>query len=173
MRGDGNVAGPAQQSVILQAAFAAAVRNREDVIRFPSRPHRAPLPPCGAIRSRRPLTFPTSFCPPHVEATHAADPLIAFPDLFADVRRAAPQAPIMDARVAAEGLPARSGDEVAAPPANRTSLRIEVGFPVTVGRNGSAPDGAHARRIGRIRLSSYRRSGEQGVKSHKSLLLIS
>lgn len=121
-----DVAGPAQQPVIVETAFAAALGDRHDVIRFPARSRGAPAASRGPIARRRTLAAPSALGAPHVEPTQSAHARIPRPDLFADIAGIAAQLPFVHARVAAEGA-ARWANDGAAPAANRVTGGIAIG----------------------------------------------
>ena len=137
----------AEQSIVLEAAFAAAVRDRDDMIGFPPGTRRAPGAPRGPIagwrfRSR---PFPVGFH--DVKTAELAGALVAFLDLLADVPRAAPDLPLVHARVAAEGA-ARRLDGAATPAADRLAGIIAIRPAPLIGRHDARATGAHRVGIG-------------------------
>jgi len=106
-RGNGYMTGPAQETVVLEAALPAAVGDRHDVIGFPSRPCGAPGFPRRAVAGGRFRARPLAVGLDDVEAAQLAGALVAFLDLLAHVPRAAANLPLVDASIAAERPPGR------------------------------------------------------------------
>jgi hypothetical protein len=152
---DLEVARAAQQPVILEAAFAAAVRHRRDVIRLPSRPFGAPALPRGAIGPRRLRARPFAVRPGDVEAAQSADPFVALLHLLPDVPGAAPDLPLMHARVAAERPPRRL-NRAAAPAAYRLPRLVPIRNAPLVRCYRPRPPCAHG---AGYRLTGFRGSG--------------
>jgi hypothetical protein len=138
------MAGAAEEAVIVQAALAAAVGDGEDMVRLPARPCCAPGATFPARGFRGPPAAPRRLCLFDIERTAPADPRITLPDLFPHVARAAPQPPLVDARVAAEGAAARGRDNALAPAADWLACGVAVGLAPVVPINGATPNGAHA-----------------------------
>ena len=120
------MAGPAEQPVVLEPAFAAAVGDRDNVVRFPARPLGAPGPPGGAIASRRFAPGPLAMRLDDVHSADLARALVAFLDLTPHVPRTAANLPFVDARLAAECAARRLYWRLA-PPADRLTLFIPFG----------------------------------------------
>ena len=156
--GDRDVAGPAQQPVVLQAAFAAAVRNGNDVVGFPTWTRRPPGPARRAIADGRFRAGPFTMRLDDVEAAQPACALVSFLHLPTHVPRAAADLPFVDARVSAEGPPRRL-DRRAAPPANRVPRFIPLGLPPLLGSNDALTTGTHAPRIGTSTAEVYAAPG--------------
>ena len=133
----------AEQSIVLQPAFAAAVRDRDDVIGFPPGTTNAPGAARGAIAGRRLRSCPLAVRLHDVRATELTDALVALLDLLTDVRRAAPDLPFVYARVAAERA-ARRLYGAAAPPADRFAGVIAIRPAPLIGRQNARTTGAHA-----------------------------
>src|SRR5687768_6037652 len=117
-----NVTRAAEQPIVLEPALAAAIRDGDDVIGFPTRFRRSPQAPRCAVGGWRFRARPFAVSLRHVEATELARAAIPFLDLFANVPRAAADLPLVHARLAAEGPP-RPAYRRAAPPADRLSVR--------------------------------------------------
>src|SRR5262245_42966373 len=98
---------PAEETEVLETTLATAVRDRNNVIRLPARPSRAPAPPRGPIGHRWFRARPLAMRLDHVQAAQAANPFVAFLDFAAHVPRTAADLPLVHARVAAE-RPARA-----------------------------------------------------------------
>jgi len=144
---DRHVAGPAQQPVILQAAFTAAVRDGDDVIGLPPGARGPPRPARRAIAPGWFRAGPFAVRFDDVEAAEAAGALVSLFHLLADVPRAAADLPLVDAGVAAEG-PAGLLHRRAAPPADRVPAFIPLGLPPLIGRDDPRAPGAHGLGIG-------------------------
>jgi hypothetical protein len=140
--GDCHVAGAAQQAIVLEAALAAAVGHRDDVIGLPPGPRGAPGLPCRAVGRRRLRPRPLAVGLHHVEAAQPARPFVTLLDLAADVPRAAANLPLVDAGAAAE-RPARPRHQPAAPAADRPARRVQDRLPPFVGRDDAGPFRAH------------------------------
>src|SRR6476620_11957471 len=100
---DLHVAGAAQQAVVLQSAFAAAVRDRDDVVRLPARAFRAPGASCRPIAGRRLAPGPLAMRLDDIQSAELTRTLVALLDLTPHVPGTAANLPFMDARLAAEG----------------------------------------------------------------------
>jgi hypothetical protein len=148
------VAGPAEQPVVLQAAFAAAVGDRDDVIRFPPRTSGPPGPPRGAIGHRRFRAAPLTMRLDDVEAAEPAGTLVALLHLPPHVPRTAADLPLVNARLAAEGPPRRLHGRVA-PPADRVAGRISLGLAPLIRGYDTLPTSTHRRRIGTSAAEVY------------------
>jgi len=148
LRGDRDVTGAAEQAIVLEAAFAAAVGDRQNVIGFPSRPRLAPAAPIRAGGSRRTLAAPHLLGALDVEPAALAEAAVALPDLLTNVAGAASQSPLVDALVSAERAAPRRGDDGAAPAANRLARLVPIGLAPAVAVDGAAADGAHAEYFG-------------------------
>jgi hypothetical protein len=146
--GHRNVTRAAQEPVILEAAFPAAVGDRDDVVRLPSRPRRAPALSSRAVGGRRPRARPGTVRLDDVESTELADPLVALFHLPPHVPRTAADFPLMHARVAAEG-PARRFHRCTAPAADRIACLVPLRLPPLVRGHNARATGAHGRGIGR------------------------
>ena len=137
-----HVAGAAEQTIVLEAAFTATIRDRNDMIRLPLRARGAPHAACGAISRgwlrSRPLTMGLH----HIEAADLTGSLVALLDLLPDVPRAASDLPFMNARVAAERAPRRM-HTAAAPSADGLTGLIPIGFSPLLGRHDTGAAGAH------------------------------
>jgi hypothetical protein len=138
-----NMAGAAQQPVILEPALSAAVGDGDDVIRLPSRTDGAPRASRRTITRRRLRSRPLAMCLHHVEAADPAGALVALLDLLADVRRTAANLPFVHARVAAE-RPPRRRDPAATPPANRLACLVAIRLAPLLRCHHMRPEGAHA-----------------------------
>lgn len=148
--GHRHVALAAQQPVVLEPAFAAAVGDRDDVIGFPSGTCGTPGAPAGAIAGRRLRPRPFAMRLDHVEPADLARAFVAPPDLLADVPRAAANLPLVHARVAAEGSPRRL-HETAAPAAHRLAGLVALGLSPLLRRHHPGAPRAHG--------GSYRSEG--------------
>jgi hypothetical protein len=149
--GDRDVAGPAEQPVVLQAALAAAVRDGNDVVRLPTRARGAPGASRGAIGYRRFRAAPLTMRLDDVEAAHPACALVALLHLLPHVPRAAADLPFVHARVAAE-RPTRRLHGGAAPTADRVAGFIPLGLPPLIGGDDTLTMGTHGvsyRHLGR------------------------
>jgi hypothetical protein len=155
---DRDVAGPAQQPVVLQAAFAAAVRNRNDVVGFPTRTRRPPGPARRAIADGRFRAGPFTMRLDDVEAAEPARALISLLHLPTHVPRAAADLPFVDAPVSAEGPP-RGLDRRVAPPADRKPRFVPLGLPPLLGSNDALTTGTHSSRIGTSTAKVYAAPG--------------
>ena len=132
-----------QEAVILEAAFASAIRHRDDVIRFPARPCGAPRFPRAAIARRGLPTRPLTMRFHDVKAAELARALVPFLDLLPDVPRAASNLPFVDALVTAERA-ARRRDRSPAPAADRLSSRVAFGNAPLLRRDDARATGTHA-----------------------------
>jgi hypothetical protein len=141
------VARPAQQTVVFQAALAAAVGNRHDVVGLPPRTRRPPGLPRRTIRRGRLCAGPFAVRLDDIQSAEPARPFVALLDLAAHVRGAAPDLPFVDARVAAE-RPAWALDGSAAPPADRLAVLVEIRFAPLISGDDARPKSAHASVIG-------------------------
>ena len=144
---DLQMAGPAEQPIVLESALAAAVGDRDDVVRFPARARRAPGLSGRAIGRGRLRARPLAMGLDDVEAAEPADALVAFLHFAAHVPGAAADLPLVDAGVAAEGPPRRR-DWSPAPPADRPPGLVPLGFPPLIGRHDPRAPSAHAPLIG-------------------------
>jgi hypothetical protein len=133
----------AEQSIVLEAAFAAAVRDRDDMIGFPPGTRRAPGAPRGAVAGWRLRSRPLPMGFHDVKTAELASSLVAFLDLLTDVPRAAPDLPLVHARVAAERA-ARRLYGAAAPAADRIAGVIAIRPAPLIGRHHARATGAHA-----------------------------
>jgi hypothetical protein len=147
---DGEMACPAEQPVVIEPAFPAAVGNREDVVGFPPGLRGAPGLARAAVGPRRLLQPPRAFGRTHVEPARLANAAVALLDFAANVRRTAADAPFVNARVGAEG-PTGLLHQCAAPAADRLAGFVAFGFAPVVGAHGAASDSTHATDIGRTR----------------------
>ena len=93
----GYVAPPAEQSIVLQSAFAAPIGNRDDVIGFPSRTRGAPQAQGGAISHRGLRSGPLPVRLDDIESADLTDALVSLLDLLADVPRTASNLPFVNA----------------------------------------------------------------------------
>ena len=144
------MASPTKQSIVVKSAFAAAVSDRHDMIRFPARACRSPLFPRGAVARRRLGSRPLPVRLHDVKTADPTDSLVALLDLLTDIPGTAANLPFVDARVAAERA-TRWCDGSVAPAANGLSSRISIRFAPLFGGNDAGAAGAHAmgyRRIG-------------------------
>jgi hypothetical protein len=89
------VARTAEQSIVLEPAFAAAVRDRDDVIGFPSWTKGTPGAARGAIAGGRLRSRPFAVRFHDVTAAELTDTFVALLDLLTDVPRAAPDLPLV------------------------------------------------------------------------------
>ena len=142
----------AEQSIVLEPAFAAAVRDRDDVIGFPTGAKGAPGAPRGAVASGRLRSRPFTMGFDHVEAAELAGALIALLDLLPDVPRAAPDLPLVHARVAAERA-ARRLHGTTTPAADRLAGVVAIGPPPLISGYNARATGAHQVGIGGESLS--------------------
>lgn len=139
---DRDVAGTAEQAVVLEAALAASICDRHDVIRLP-RGTRGPPGPAGEpIGDRRLRSRPLAMRLHHVEAADLTDSLVALLDLLPHVPRAASDLPLVYARVAAE-RPARRVHLPATPAADRFTGVVAIRLAPLLGRHDARPAGAH------------------------------
>ena len=138
-----DVTGPAEQSIVFQAAFTTAVCHRDDVISFPTWACRAPFFSSGAIGSRRPGSRPLPVRLHDVETANPTDSLVALFDLLTDIPGTAANLPFVDACVAAERA-TRWCDGSVAPAANGLSGRISIWFAPLFGSHDASAAGAHA-----------------------------
>ena len=133
----------AEQSIVLEPAFAAAVRDGDDVIGFPTGTKGAPGAPRDAIASGRLRSRPLTMGFDHIEAAELAGALIALLDLLTDVPRAAPDLPLVHARVAAERA-ARRLHGTTTPATDRLASVIASRLTPLVSRDDADATGAHA-----------------------------
>jgi hypothetical protein len=133
----------AEQSIVLEPAFAAAVRDRDDVIGFPTGTEGAPGAARGAIAGRRLRSCPLAVRLHDVRATELTDALVALLDLLTDVPWAAPDLPLVYARVAAERA-ARGRHGTTTPAADRLAGVIAIRLAPFIGRHSPRATGAHA-----------------------------
>lgn len=133
----------AEQSIVLEPAFAAAVRDRDDVISFPSWTKGAPGAPRGAIAGWRLRPRPLAVGFHDVQAAEMAGALVAFLDLLPDVPRAAPDLPLVHARVAAERATRRLHGTTT-PATDRLAGVIASRLTPLVSRHDADATGAHA-----------------------------
>ncbi len=151
----------AEQSIVLEPAFAAAVRDGDDVIGFPSWTKGAPGAARGAIAGGRLRSRPLAVGFHDVTAAELAGALVALLDLLTDVPRAASDLPLMHARVAAE-CAARRLHRAATPAADRLAGVVAIRLAPLVGAYDARATGAHAleyRRVGRGALEWMERRG--------------
>ena len=135
----------AEQSIVLEPAFAAAVGHRDDVIGFPTRTKDAPGAARGAIPGRRLGSRPLAVRLHDVIATELTDALVALLDLLTDVPRAAPDLPLVYARIAAERA-ARGLHGATTPAADRLAGIIAMRLAPLIGRHNPRATGTHAGR---------------------------
>jgi hypothetical protein len=146
----------AEQSIVLEPAFAAAVRDGDDVIGFPTGTKGAPGAPRDPIASGRLRSCPLTMGFHHVEAAELAGALIALLDLLTDVPRAAPDLPLVHARVTAERA-ARRLHGTTTPAADRLAGVIAIGPPPLISGYNARATGAHEveyRRVWRAALGA-------------------
>jgi hypothetical protein len=156
----------AEQSIVFEPAFSAAVSDGNDVIGFPAWTKEPPSAPCGAIAGRRLRARPLAMRFHDVEATQLADALVALLDLLADVPGAASDFPLVHARIAAE-RPPRWFDEAAAPATDRLPSGVAFGLAPLLGGHDTGAPGAHEwgyRRMRRVALVG----GEGGYVSSQT-----
>src|SRR5688572_23487770 len=136
------MAGAAEQTVVLEPAFAAAVGDRDDVICFPAGPLGPPLAARGAIGGGglAPAPFPMRL--QHVQSAQPADALVAFLHFAARVPGAGAALPLWHTPVAAD-RPARRRDGAAAPAADRLAVRAALRYSPLIGRHHPLPHGTH------------------------------
>src|SRR5450759_2828593 len=140
--GDAHVARPAQDAIVVEAAFAAAIRDGNDVIGFPPRPRDSPAAPRRAVRHGGLRAGPLAVRLHHVEAAQPADPLVALLDGPADIPGTAADLPFVHAGVTAERSP-RGGHRSPAPPAHGLARLVALRLsPLLRGDDALAP-GAH------------------------------
>ena len=139
---DRDMARPAEQPVILQPALAAAVGDRHDVVRFPTRPQPPPGFADGSIARRRLRARPLAVRLDHIETAEPADSLVALLHLLAHIPWAAADLPLVDAGIAAERPPRRL-DGPSAPPAHRCPGLVEVRLSPLLRGDDSLAQGAH------------------------------
>jgi len=164
---DSQVAPTAQQPVVVEPAFAAAVGNGHDVIRFPPRALGAPGPPHRAISRRRFRAGPFAMRLDDIEAAQPARALVALLYLLPHIPRAAPDLPLVHARVAAE-RPARRLHRATAPPADRLSRLIALGLSPVIRGHHTLTTGAHTGDIGMTRVHLYERITEGTESTEKA-----
>ena len=133
----------AEQSIVLESAFAAAVRDRDDVIGFPAWTKGAPGAARGAITGRRLRSRPLAVRFHDLKATPLTDALVALLDLLTDIPRAAPDLPLVHARIAAERA-ARGLHGTTTPAADRIAGVIAIRPAPLIGRHNPRTTGAHA-----------------------------
>ncbi len=143
--GDRHVTGPAEQPVVLQTAFAAAIGDGNDVVRLPGRARGAPGAATGTIGCRRFRPAPLTMRLDDVEAAQPARALVALLHVLPHVPRAAADLPFVHARIAAERPPRRLHG-FAAPTADRESGFIPLGLPPLIGGDDTLAMGTHERR---------------------------
>ena len=146
----------AEQSIVLEPAFAAAVRDGDDVIGFPTGTKGAPGAPRDAIASGRLRSRPLTMGFDHIEAAELAGALIALLDLLTHVPRAAPDLPLVHARVAAERA-ARRLHGTTTPAADRLAGVVAIGPPPLISGHNARATGAHDveyRRVWRAALGA-------------------
>src|SRR5258708_11816658 len=148
------MAGTAEQPVVVEPALPAAVGNRDDVIRLPARPLGAPALARGTVGHRRLRTRPLAVRLDYIQAAQPTDPLVALLDLASHVPRAAADLPFVYARVAEERAPGGC-DQAAAPAADRSAGVVAVGLPPAIGGDGALAAGAHQRPIGGWRPGAF------------------
>jgi hypothetical protein len=148
-----DVARTAKQSIVFKAAFAAAIGDGEDVIRFPSGTRGAPRAACGTIGHGRFRSRPLPVRLEHVESAQLTNPLVSFLDLLSNVPRAASNLPFVNARVTAESAPRRL-DHTVAPATDRFTGGIAFGLAPLIRGNDTRAPGAHARSYRREQLRS-------------------
>lgn len=132
----------AQQTIVLEAAFATAVGNRKDVIRLPTRLGGSPGPALRARPRRRLASLPASARRADVDATGDTATVVTSPDLFANVPRVAAEAPLVHAGIATERS-ARRRDRSAAPPADGAPDLVAIRNAPSVEGNGTTTLAAH------------------------------
>jgi len=138
-----DVARPTEQSVVLEAALAATIRNRNDVIGFPAWTCGSTLSAGSPITGRRLGSGPLAMCLHDIEPANLTDPFVALLDLLANVPGTAPNLPLVDTRVAAKSS-ARCLDQPAAPPTDRLAIRIPLRFAPLIGGHDTRTASAHA-----------------------------
>ena len=156
----------AEQSIVLESAFAAAVRDRDDVIGFPAWTKGAPGAARGAITGRRLRSRPLEVRFRDLKATPLTDALVALLDLLTDVPRAAPDLPLVHARVAAERA-ARGLHGTTTPAADRLAGVIAIRLAPLIGGHNPRATGAHAleyRRMRRVALVGWPREVTEGTE---------
>jgi hypothetical protein len=133
--GGGAVAVEAQGAHVGEIAFAAAFRDRQDVIGIPEMTAPAPLffKLAAGVEIELAFVFAQTF---GIETALRADAVVASEDLFAQIARVGAQFPFVDADGAAKGETA-ARDFATAPPA-RTAFAPDP----TTGLNAA---GAHTR----------------------------
>src|SRR5258708_16579382 len=92
----------AEEPIVVESAFPAAVRHGNDVIRFPPGPLGAPALARGTVGRRRLGARPFGMRLDDVQAAQTADALVALLDFPPHVPGAAADLPFVHARVAAE-----------------------------------------------------------------------
>ena len=132
----------AEQAIVLEPAFTAAVRDGDDVIGFPAWTDGPPGAPCGAVAGRRLRTRPLAMGLHDVEATQLADALVALLDLLADVPGTASNFTLVHAGIAAD-RPARRLHRAAAASTDRLPGGIAFGLAPLVGGHDTGAPGAH------------------------------
>jgi hypothetical protein len=137
----------AEQSIVLEPALAAAVRDRDDVIGFPTWTKGAPGAARGAIAGGRLRSRPLAVSFHDVTTTELTDAPVALFDLLTDVPWAAPNLPLVYARVAAERT-ARGPHRTATPAADRLAGVIALRLAPLIGGHDPRATGAHAGSIG-------------------------
>jgi hypothetical protein len=134
----------AEQSIVLEATLAAAVGDRDDVVRFPAWAGPAPRAPCGAILGWRLRSRPLPVSLHDIDAAHLTDSLVTLLDLLTDVPRAAADLPLVDARVAAKRASRRTNGP-AAPATDRLSGGVALWLAPLVRCDDTRAASAHAR----------------------------
>ena len=134
---------PTQQPIVLEPAFPSAVSHRNDVVRLPAWPRGAPGLPRRAVGHRGLRSRPRTVSLDHVESADLTNSFIAFLDLLTDVPGTAPDFPLVNAPVAAEGATGRR-DEAVTPTTNRFAVGVAFGFPPLLGGDDTRATSAHA-----------------------------
>lgn len=144
---------PAEQAIVLEAALAAAVGHRHDVVRLPSGPRDAPGFACGTIAGGRFGPGPLTVRFHHIEAAQPAGALVALLYLLTHVPGAAADFPLVHARVATKRAPRRLYRR-STPAADGLARFRAIGLPPLSGRDNAGAAGAHGREYRAFSLQS-------------------
>ena len=144
---DRHVARTAEQSIVVEPALAAPIRDGNNMIGFPSGTRGAPCASRRAIRYRRFRTRPLPMCLEHVETTDLTNAFVSLLDLLTNVPGTTSNLPFVNAGIAAESASRRLDDTVT-PAADRIASGVALGLSPLIGGNDTRPTSAHAATIG-------------------------
>src|SRR5258708_33514354 len=137
----------AEEPIVVESAFPAAVRHGNDVIRFPPGPLGAPALARGTVGRRRLGARPFAMRLDDVQAAQTADALVALLAFPPHVPGAAADLPFVHARVAAERA-AGGRDRAAAPAADGGAGAVAIGPAPAIRGDDALAAGAHGWTIG-------------------------